>query len=269
MRTISIRPRRVATMAAVTLGTLLAGVLSGAAATGAVAVESDANVSCVDFDQQQIWLKGAIPEELTAPMSLGTVYVTSVSVETGDAQHNGIEIQPGERVTAFIGTTEIGTTNDIPDDDPLFRTQVFAVDKQLTVSEIRIVHAPIIAPDSVDVGQVCVTWLAAPPTTTTAAATTTTTTAPTSTTVATTTTVAATTTTVAATTTSASATTTSAAATTTSAAPTTTVPETIIEGRQELAFTGTGQTMLMLVIAIALIDIGYLAWSTTRVTRQS
>ncbi len=229
------------------LGTLLAGVLSGSAATGAAAVESDTNVSCVDFGQQRIWLRGAVPEELTASMSLGSVYVTSMSVETGDAQHNGIEIQPGERVTAFIGTTEIGTTNDIPDDDPLFRTQVFAVDMQLTVSEVRIVHAPIVAPDSVDVGLVCVTWLAAPPTTTTAAATTTTA-APTSTTIATTTTISA---------------------TTTSVVTTTTGPDPIIEGRQELAFTGTGQTMLMLVIAMALIDIGYLAWSATRAAHES
>ncbi len=222
----------------------------------AAAQQSGETVSCVDFGRQRIWLRGASLETLTLPIELGSVFVRSVSVETGDSGHNGSEIQPGERVTATIGGATFGPTEDIPDNDPTFRTQAFAVQAQLLVTDVVITHAPVVAPDSVEVGLVCITWSPTAPvqTTTTAPPPTTTSQPPTSTTPAPTTTLPTTTTSVV------------SGPVAVSQPPTTTIspaaPE--IEGAQQLAFTGTTGTMLMLAAGLVMLDLGYMFWSSTK-----
>ncbi len=223
----------------------------------AAAQQSGETVSCVDFGRQKIWLRGASLETLTLPIDLGWVFVRSVSIETGDSGHNGLEIQPGERVTVTVGGTTVGPTDDIPDDDPTFRTQVFEVQAQLSVTDVVVTHAPVVAPDSVDVGLVCVNWSPSAPVPTTTTAPPPTTTSPTSTS-----------TTPAPTTTLPPATTTTVVSgpVAVSQPPTTTIsraaPE--IEGAQQLAFTGTTGTMIMLAAGLVMLDLGYMFWSSTK-----
>jgi len=225
------------------------------------AQQSVETLSCVDFGHQRIWLRGPSPETLVLPLDLGSVFVASVSIETGDSEHNGLEHQPGERVTATIGGAVFGPTDDIPDDDPTFRTQTFPAHAQLDIAEVIVTHAPVVAPDSVDVGLVCIRW------TPTAPAASTTTTGPPSTVPITTTTDAATTTTQIATTTA------PATSTTLVSGPTAVLQPppapngesaTVIEGAQQLAFTGSAWTLLMLAAGAIILDLGYMFWSSTR-----
>jgi len=231
-------------------------------------------VSCVDFARAKMWQSPSQPLTISRSLDLGSVFVWDVSVETGDAQHDGRESQPGERVTVRLGTAEFGPTNDIPDSDPSFRTQTFPAAQQLDITEVTVAHAPIVAPDSVQVGLVCVTWSPMPPVPTT---TPTTSLPPV---ISTTTPVSTTTTTTPPPTTSSnppSATTlppTSASTSTTAlvADPTAesipppaagnNAPPT--EGAKVLAFTGSSGLWLMVALAVILLDVGYMVWSSTR-----
>ena len=116
------------------------------------------------FNVNLVWA-GDIP---CFPVEKGTIFLDGLLNDWSNVDGVGVD----QRSLLIKGKKNSPFIPDIADDDPTTKTQVFPVDVALEVQEIRVVHAPVVAPDSVDVGLVCVSWLASPPTTTAAPTTT-------------------------------------------------------------------------------------------------